>query len=71
MAFIDVITVDRPRLVSAKKPSFWQRLAVWRTRRALGALDADALRDIGVSPAAAAREAQKGIWDVPATWKSH
>ncbi|MFK7870716.1 MAG: DUF1127 domain-containing protein [Roseobacter sp.] len=45
------------------------RLAVWRTRRALASLDAAALKDIGISPQAAASEAEKGFWDVPHTWK--
>ncbi len=39
-----------------------------RSRRALGQLDAQALRDIGLSPAAAQAEAQRPIWDVPANW---
>lgn len=45
------------------------RLAVWRTRRALALLDADALTDIGISAQDAASEAEKGFWDVPHTWK--
>lgn len=46
-----------------------KRLAVWRTRRALANLDADALNDIGVTRHDAQREAEMGIWDVPATWR--
>ncbi len=42
---------------------------VWRSRRALRALDDAALRDIGLSPRDAATEAARPIWDVPHTWK--
>lgn len=44
-------------------------LALWRQRRALGALDAAALRDIGISRAQALDEAERPIWDVPANWR--
>ncbi|MEO9516278.1 MAG: DUF1127 domain-containing protein [Paracoccaceae bacterium] len=47
-----------------------QYLEIWRTRRALAALDTDALCDIGVSAKAAAQEAAKPIWDVPQTWRN-
>ena len=45
-----------------------QRLAVWRTRRTLARLDANALEDIGLSAEEAQREARRGAWDVPDTW---
>lgn len=45
------------------------RLAVWRSRRALAALDAAALKDIGVTTLQAQREADLGFWDVPANWR--
>jgi uncharacterized protein YjiS (DUF1127 family) len=50
------------------KPTWMQRLNVWRTRRALAQLDADALKDIGLSREDARREADKLFWDVPVTW---
>ncbi len=51
-------------------PNIWKRLAVWQTRRALADLDADALRDIGLSAEEAQREARRGAWDVPDSWRA-
>jgi len=45
-------------------------LAVWRQRQNLKKLDADALKDIGVSRTKAMAEANRPIWDVPNTWRS-
>ncbi|MCP5039017.1 MAG: DUF1127 domain-containing protein [Rhodobacteraceae bacterium] len=39
------------------------------TRRALKALDADLLDDIGLSREEARQEATKPIWDVPSYWR--
>jgi uncharacterized protein YjiS (DUF1127 family) len=55
---------------SRARPSLRQRLAltlvVWRqrveTRRCLARMDARALRDAGISPAAAAYESGKPFW---------
>lgn len=41
------------------------RLWLWRERRDLERLDAHLLKDIGVSPAEAFREAARPFWDVP------
>jgi len=43
--------------------------AVWRSRRALAALDDAALADIGLSRFEAAAEANRPFWDVPQTWR--
>ncbi|MFT6022826.1 MAG: hypothetical protein ACI9PY_000937 [Ascidiaceihabitans sp.] len=43
--------------------------SVWRSRRALAALDANALRDIGVSYKEAQTEANRVAWDVPQNWR--
>ena len=43
-------------------------LQTWKERRALARLDADALRDIGLSAEDAARESDRPIWDVPSNW---
>lgn len=43
-------------------------LQLWRSRRALARLDARMLEDIGVSADAAATEAARAPWDVPAYW---
>lgn len=65
MTFMDLA---RPAALSRLRPSLMQRLAVWRTRRALAALDARALADVGLTQDDAAAEAAKGVWDVPSTW---
>jgi len=44
-------------------------LATQGQRRALRALDAAALNDLGLSYAEANREANRAFWDVPATWR--
>lgn len=44
------------------------RYAVWRQRRALAQLDANALKDIGVTQREANLEASKPVWDVPQHW---
>ncbi|MBF9032485.1 DUF1127 domain-containing protein [Rhodobacterales bacterium HKCCE3408] len=44
-------------------------LTVRRQRQSLSRLDAHTLRDIGLSEAAARREANRPIWDVPVHWK--
>lgn len=43
--------------------------SVWQSRRALAALDAAALRDIGVSYKEAQTEANRSVWDVPQNWR--
>ncbi len=45
-----------------------QTYAVWRQRQTLKSLDTAALRDIGVSPSQAKAEADRPIWDAPASW---
>lgn len=42
------------------------RLGVWRSRRALGRLDARLLDDIGISAEEARKETQRSFWDAPA-----
>ena len=44
----------------------WTAFQVARERRALAKLDADALADLGLSAAAAHREASRPFWDLPA-----
>lgn len=43
--------------------------ALRRQRCALTRLDADLLRDLGLSAAQAEAEAQRPIWDVPRHWR--
>jgi len=40
--------------------------ATWRQRRALAALDAAALKDIGLTERDVHREIRRPIWDLPA-----
>jgi uncharacterized protein YjiS (DUF1127 family) len=44
-------------------------IALYRSRRALTALDTDALFDIGVTAAQAHAEAQRAFWDLPTAWR--
>lgn len=44
-------------------------LALWRSRRALAALDPAMLDDVGIRAEEARLEAQKPFWDAPASWK--
>ena len=70
MSYID--TATRSHLIKSigGPASLFTRLAVWRSRRDLAKLDARALKDIGVSPEEAQREAALTVWDVPETWTS-
>ena len=38
---------------------------VWKQRRALARLDMSTLKDLGISQAAAQREAARPFWDLP------
>ena len=49
--------------------SFWNAFALWRSRRDLAALDAAQLSDVGIAAGDARREAQRPVWDAPASWK--
>jgi len=52
----------RPR---REAPTLMAYYAVWAQRRALATLDAARLRDMGISPEDAAREAARPFWDLP------
>ena len=60
----------RPQAADRKK--IFGRLtdyaALYRQRRALARLDAQALADIGLSQSDAQSEAKRPIWDVPSNW---
>ena len=70
MALIDFNTTAH-RATAPARPAFslFTALAVWRSRRALARLDAARLEDIGITRERAKREAEKPVWDVPATWR--
>ena len=40
----------------------------WRTRRHLKDMDGHMLKDIGLTPEQARKEAQRPFWDCPAHW---
>jgi uncharacterized protein YjiS (DUF1127 family) len=60
-AFAPTLPGARPR------PSLWQRILTWqrvaRERRRLLELDANILKDIGLLPEEAYREASRPFWD--------
>ena len=62
---------DRSAVV-ARNRSVWARintaLALYRSRARLGALDARLLDDIGLDRRTAELEANRPIWDAPASW---
>lgn len=63
------LTTSAPRLslrLWIARATAWRALA--RQRADLAALDDRALKDIGVTPDAAAREAQRPFWDAPVFW---
>jgi uncharacterized protein YjiS (DUF1127 family) len=68
MALLDLFVTPRPTFAAKSRAGLATRLALWRSRRSLAALDSAALADIGVSSEHAEREARKGLWDVPDTW---
>ncbi|QPM90983.1 DUF1127 domain-containing protein [Pseudooceanicola algae] len=43
-------------------------IGIKRERQALGSLDPALLRDIGISPEDAQREARRPAWDAPNRW---
>ncbi|SMX37332.1 DUF1127 domain-containing protein [Octadecabacter ascidiaceicola] len=49
----------------APAPSLFTFLTVWKERRELAGLSEARLKDIGVSPRAAAQEAARPVWDLP------
>lgn len=57
---------------AAPRKSLMTRLmdmnALYRQRRALAALDADALADLGLTRTEADAEAARPVWDAPSNW---
>ncbi|MVO17008.1 DUF1127 domain-containing protein [Parasedimentitalea huanghaiensis] len=56
---------SRPTLIAG----LTARLAVWKQRRALKALNDTALEDIGLTRREANLEAKRTFWDAPETWR--
>jgi len=42
--------------------------AIWTERKKLASLDPDRLRDLGITPDEARREAKRAAWDAPERW---
>ncbi|MDE9451193.1 DUF1127 domain-containing protein [Aliiroseovarius sp. Z3] len=65
-----VICTNTPTVKRSFSPLVWLVHAweVHRERRALANLDATLLKDIGLTPDAAYREANRPVWDIPAHW---
>ncbi|MCK8483168.1 DUF1127 domain-containing protein [Aliiroseovarius sp. S2029] len=62
-----VICTNTPTIKRAFSPLSWliHAFEVQRERRALADLDANMLKDIGLTPDAAYREAHRPLWDIP------
>ena len=71
MAHIDIASHRTlPRTAATtRRPGLMQMLHLWRSRRALAALDTAQLNDIGITAKDAAAEAARPIWDVPVHWR--
>lgn len=50
-------------------PSISSIFALVRSRRALRALTAEQLLDVGITAEDAQAEARRPVWDAPASWK--
>jgi uncharacterized protein YjiS (DUF1127 family) len=61
---VDLLGLRRPAGRPGATLARW--LQVSRERRALAALDADARSDLGLTESAAAREAARPFWNLPA-----
>ena len=57
------------RISTDRLPSLASLIALHRSRRALAALDSDALADIGLSRTEAVSEARRPFWDLPRAWR--
>jgi uncharacterized protein YjiS (DUF1127 family) len=68
MALLELFVTPRPAYATRPRVGLATRIALWRSRRSLAALDPAALDDIGITLERAEREARKGPWDVPDTW---
>ncbi|MFX0544246.1 DUF1127 domain-containing protein [Roseovarius sp. S1116L3] len=64
-------TLVQSRRAAALRPlRLGSLIALYRSRRALAALDDAALSDIGLTPAEARREARRAFWDIPQVWRA-
>ncbi|MCF2904563.1 hypothetical protein L0666_06155 [Octadecabacter sp. CECT 8868] len=56
-----------PRTTSQPAPrtTLGTYMAVWKQRRELASMDVNRLKDLGISPRDAAKEATRPFWDLP------
>ncbi len=59
----------RPSTLAGLPRALLRRSAVARSRHSLARLDDHLLRDIGLTRAQAAAEAERPSWDAPSHWK--
>lgn len=69
MSILSLTSVSTPAGRSSVFSRLGSFMALAKQRAALANLDDAALRDIGVSRAAALKEAERAPWDVPANWR--
>lgn len=62
MAYLTQTTANRG--FGPRKLDLWRYLSIYRQRRALAALDADQLRDLGLTREMAQTEASRPFWDI-------
>ena len=65
MTSLSLLAIRLARLPRPGLPPIGRWIAVARQRRRLSVLGDHLLRDIGVTPAEAAREAARPFWDLP------
>ncbi len=65
MAYVTNNTHANCRPTPSRRASFIDLMGLYRQRRALAALDDDALRDLGISRDEALTEARRPLWDIP------
>ncbi|MDU8910265.1 DUF1127 domain-containing protein [Aestuariicoccus sp. MJ-SS9] len=66
MSFVEITRHMPQPLDLARMLRTWAALA--RQRRALAKLDADTLRDVGITADEATIEAKRPVWDAPRNW---
>lgn len=62
---LSLSAIRAPSSRSARSAPLSRYFTVWAERRALAAMDDTRLRDLGITPDQAAREAARPIWDLP------
>ena len=69
MTYVSTYTTARPVRGGRHNIGLGRIIDMWRSRQHLKRLDDRALADVGLSSKDALTEANRPIWDVPATWR--